>query len=125
MTLDSFPSLTREKVSVFRWTSSEEVSFKCGIDDPTRFVDCGSGRTGTWPTPQLRDGQHTFYLVALDTVGNKASLQKTFTVGKRTLRHYKMCIILVTHSYFFFKHYYHFIYKYPACMIWYNIINFK
>jgi hypothetical protein len=82
VTINSFPTLTRERVATFRWNSNEELTYKCAIDDPKVLINCGSGQTWTWRTPQLSDGEHTFYLVAVDSVGNKVSLEKTFIVGE-------------------------------------------
>ncbi len=86
VTINSFPILTREKDPIFSWTSNEEATFQCAIDNPRRLFNCNAGRTSTWRAPQLSDGEHTFYLVALDNVGNKATREKTFTVGECTFR---------------------------------------
>lgn len=83
MTLTQFPKLTREQAPVFSWNSNEDAIFQCAIDDVRTLFDCGSGRRRTWQTPRLSDGEHTFYLLAQDDVGNEASsVTKTFTVGE-------------------------------------------
>jgi hypothetical protein len=91
VTVGPFRNLTREQVIVFSWSSNEDAVYQCAIDDPRRLFKCGSGRASTWRTPPLSDGEHAFYLIALDTVGNKASPKRnTFTVGECTFRHCNM-----------------------------------
>ena len=83
MTVTVFPTLTREQAPVFSWSSNEDAVYQCAIDDVRTLFNCGSGRRRTWQTPRLSDGEHTFYLLAQDTVGNEAfPLTKTFTVGE-------------------------------------------
>ena len=72
VTIQPFPSLTKEKVIAIRWTSNEFANYRCAVDDINNAVNCGSGEEGTWRTPVMRDGEHTFYLLAEDTAGNRA-----------------------------------------------------
>ena len=83
MTITVFPTLTREQAPVFSWSSDEDAIYQCAIDDLLTLFNCGSGKNGTWRSPPLNDEEHTFYLLAQDTVGNEASpVTKTFTVGE-------------------------------------------
>ena len=80
---ESFPTKTSNPVSVVRWTSDENARFKCYVDDPKNQVPCGYGKTGEWRTPRVPDGEHTFFLTAVDTLGNKGpTLSRKWFVGK-------------------------------------------
>ena len=56
--------------TTFTFSDSEPVTFHCQVD--ARPVDtCGTGsNTGSYTTPNLSDGQHTFRVYATDAVGN-------------------------------------------------------
>ena len=83
------PSVTNNPKQRITWSSNEDADFECRLDG--QVVDCGSGTTGTYTTPDLRDGQHTFSVNAVDDVGNKGIPKVvTWTTGKRS---YKKCHI--------------------------------
>ena len=94
MTVNPVPVLTRKAYLDLSWSSNEEAFYKCAIDYLASLSDCGVGRRKEWSTPRLNDGKHTFYLVAEDSVGNRApSVSIMFTVGKCVYT-ISMCVIL-------------------------------
>jgi hypothetical protein len=64
----STPSKSNSPRQRITWTSSEPATFECKING--RVVDCGSGNTGDYTTPNLPDGKHTFEVNAVDGLGN-------------------------------------------------------
>ncbi|CAB3983302.1 Hypothetical predicted protein [Paramuricea clavata] len=64
----STPSESNSPRQRITWTSSEPATFECKING--RVVDCGSGNTGDYTTPNLPDGKHTFEVNAVDSLGN-------------------------------------------------------
>ena len=66
---DSVPKKTKSTVASFAWTSSEPSKYECKLDG--KPVNCGRGSRGTYSTPELPDGKHTFSLNTVDNVGNK------------------------------------------------------
>ena len=67
----------------FFWTSDETASYECAIDVVETGQPCGKGKEGSWKTPTLSEGEHTFYLFATDINGNKAEpLKYTWKIGK-------------------------------------------
>ena len=75
----------------FIWTSDETASFECAIDVVETGQDCGSGKTANWMTPELSEGEHTFYLFATDSNGNVGEpIKYTWKIGK----YYRYRIIL-------------------------------
>ena len=83
VTIKPLPSITNEKVITIRWTSNEFANYRCAVDDINNAVNCGSGLQGTWRTPVMRDGEHTFYLLARDSAGNRAtSVSQIWRVGE-------------------------------------------
>ncbi len=71
-------SFTRDSTPTFGFASSEAgASFQCRFDS-SPFVGCRSPAT---PGKQLADGAHTFYVKAVDAVGNQSAVQsRSFTV---------------------------------------------
>ena len=65
------PSETKNPKQRITWSSSEDADFECRLDG--QVVDCGSGTTGAYITPDMPDGQHTFSVNAVDSVGNKGT----------------------------------------------------
>ena len=75
--------LTKENSITIRWRANENSVYQCAVDDITKAVNCGSGRLGTWRTPPITYGEHTFYLLAKDNVGNIAEiLSRKWTAGE-------------------------------------------
>ena len=70
---NSVPPRTRNPKVTFAWTSSEDSKYECKIDG--KPFDCGSGSQGSYTTPELPDGKHTFSLNTVDNVGNKGTPQ--------------------------------------------------
>ena len=67
----------------FKWTSSENAVFKCGIDNSFNLQDCGEGLTGSWTGKNIPDGSHVFIVVGTDELGNQGQYaQIRFTVGQ-------------------------------------------
>lgn len=64
-----------------KWTSSEEVQFKCTLDDGRPF-DCGDGQTGSWTGSNLPDGAHKFLIEGKDEVLNTGKHTFTWNKGK-------------------------------------------
>ena len=80
--LEPFPKKTTVPVLTVRWTSDEEAKYYCAVDDVTRPVLCGYGKEGQWTTPTMPDGEHTFFLIPEDKLGNKApSLSRKWSIG--------------------------------------------
>ena len=48
----------------FFWRSKEPTKFKCGTD-PNNLKHCGVGQSGNWSAKNLTDGEHEFYVEAL------------------------------------------------------------
>ena len=77
------PRTSTSQTETFRWASDEMAYYKCAVDDTSTFTNCGSGRTGDWTTPSLSNGEHTFYLIAKDEVGNEAPrLSHSWRIGE-------------------------------------------
>lgn len=82
--MEPLPRTSSSETATFRWTSNEVAFYKCAVDDPNKFVDCGSGLTSDWTTPPLTNGRHTFYLIAKDEVGNTAPrISHSWAIGKQ------------------------------------------
>ena len=80
---EPLPRRSTSETATFRWRSNEMAYYKCAVDDPKNFVDCGSGLTGDWTTSRLSNGKHTFYLLAKDEVGNTApQLSHSWSIGE-------------------------------------------
>ena len=73
------PNKTSGDVKFF-WRSKEEASFNCGTD-ADNLTDCGVGDVGNWSAKNLSDGDHVFYVEAIDEFGNKVRIQHQWTVG--------------------------------------------
>lgn len=64
------------------WQSNEMARFKCGLN-PDRMEQCGSGTRGKDYRRDLQDGSYTFYVGAVDKIGNEAKIiHHTFRIGK-------------------------------------------
>jgi hypothetical protein len=63
------PSKTSNPKYSFTWDTNEPADFQCKLNG--RVVDCGSGTSGRYTTPNLPDGRHAFELTAVDNVGNR------------------------------------------------------
>jgi hypothetical protein len=76
------PRVTNSK-PIFRWKSSENASFQCGIDNSFNLVECGQGINGHWTGSNIPDGQHVFIVIGKDDFGNWGRYaQHRFTVGE-------------------------------------------
>lgn len=72
---------TNVRRETITWDSSEPATFECRLDGVV--VDCGSGTSGIYTTPNLPHGKHTFSVNAVDNVGNKGTPQVvTWSIGK-------------------------------------------
>ena len=61
----------------FSFSSSELSTFQCSLDSSVSFSSCSSPRSYSG----LSDGQHTFYVRAIDNVGNMGSAtSRTWTI---------------------------------------------
>ena len=61
----------------FSFSSSELSTFQCSLDSSVSFSSCSSPRSYSG----LLDGQHTFYVRAIDNVGNMGSAtSRTWTI---------------------------------------------
>ena len=64
---------TNVPVQIFQWTSSEPSEFECKLDG--KVVPCNpvgrSRQRGSFQTPNLPDGKHSFSISAVDDHGNK------------------------------------------------------
>lgn len=79
---EPFPAKTSGQVSI-QWTSDENAKFQCAVNDLNNAVSCGYGKEGRWVTPLVPDGEHTFYLIATDRLGNSGpTLSRKWSVGK-------------------------------------------
>ena len=66
------------RTTTFTFHDSEPVTFHCQVDG-NPVVTCGSGSsTGSYTTPSLSDGVHTFSVNATDAAGNTSETE-TFT----------------------------------------------
>ena len=80
---DNLPNNSNVNVQKIRWTSSETAKFKCFVDSETNSIPCGSGRRGSWTSPELSDGVHTFKVFGTDENGNVGeTIQHTWKIGK-------------------------------------------
>ena len=67
-----------------KWTSDEDATFQCAIDDIFANQDCGIGVNGEFRLTNLPDGDHTVWIKAVDKLGNAAPWVKhSWLVGKR------------------------------------------
>ena len=67
----------------FTWTSSEEASFECAIDDTRLYQDCGEGTSGNFTANNVPSGRHAFFIRAKDKANNYGSHEQyLFQVGK-------------------------------------------
>jgi NHL repeat/Bacterial Ig-like domain/RTX calcium-binding nonapeptide repeat (4 copies) len=81
-TLDSGPSdPTNDATPTFGFSSEPGASFQCRFDSGSFGACSGPGNTHT-PASALADGSHTFYVRAMDAVGNPdpSPDSQTFTV---------------------------------------------
>lgn len=65
------PAESNSPRQTIRWTSSEQANFECTLDG--QKVDCGTGTSGVYTTPNMPDGRHTFSVNAVDPLGNKGT----------------------------------------------------
>ena len=83
------PRFSALDTGLFYWTSDEDASYECAIDLAESGTSCGSGTSVKWDSPQLEDGEHTFYLFATDSNGNQAQpIEYKWTIG--------MCSIIMS-----------------------------
>ncbi|XP_028410633.1 uncharacterized protein LOC114533322 [Dendronephthya gigantea] len=64
------PKVTKSNPT-FRWTSSEDADFKCGVDNSFNLVDCGDGANGRWTGENIPDGSHVFIVYGTDSFNNR------------------------------------------------------
>ena len=77
------PPESSDTMGSFFWTSDEKATYECAVDVVERSVDCGTGTRGRWDSPDLEEGEHTFYLFSTDENGNKGEpVRYTWKVGK-------------------------------------------
>ena len=84
----TFPSTLPEKTRaspLVTWTSSESSNFECALDDQTRSIRCGGGKSGEWNGLNIPHGPHTFWVRGTDNRGNVGEWKPyVFEVGKFT-----------------------------------------
>lgn len=68
--IDKPPKRSSSTTSLFSWRSDENATFECAVDVVETGQPCGEGRDGRWISPELSQGDHTFYLFATDIKGN-------------------------------------------------------
>ncbi|CAB4028569.1 Hypothetical predicted protein [Paramuricea clavata] len=78
--IEPIPLKTSNRSTSIRWTSDEPARYLCSIDNAPE-TNCGFGTNGQKTTSELKDGDHTFILTAIDPVGNRAPiLRRRWTV---------------------------------------------
>ena len=81
ITSDDSPYSTRSPS--FTFTSSEDATFKCAIDDTRFYTPCGKGLSGQFTASNVLDGRHAFFVQGTDDAGNVGEhKQYVFVVGK-------------------------------------------
>ncbi len=74
-------SVVKDPTPSFRFSSSDAAAgFKCRLGgSAAAWADCGSGPSGKFTTPRLRDGRHQFSVMAVDGPDSQA-VSRFFTV---------------------------------------------
>ena len=67
----------------FTWTSSEEATFECAVDNTLLYEPCGKGISGLFTAKNVPSGSHALFVRGKDGVGNYGPhVQYPFLVGR-------------------------------------------
>ena len=92
ITFDKTDPDTPQKDLRVTWKSSEIAVFECALDAPTKYEDCGNGKTGVYQKDDLNDGEHKLYVRGRDEIGN-VGLPSVYTV---TIGNSTSCFVLTS-----------------------------
>ena len=66
----------------FTWTSSEDATFECAIDDTRLYKNCGQGTSGLFTEKNIPSGRHIFYIRGRDKTNNVGpNVEYPFEIG--------------------------------------------